>query len=198
MRDFLLPQGTIDFFLAHHRGAQVHNPGKVDRCEGREGGLGVSAVCTVELSKVIKLGQLLRCHGPWEELVLQQQRGMCRLQQCFRLPSFLSPLCSVGGRTGHARPAAPPPPQTPARYRICLCTDGATRALALLAGFLRRLARCEKNERTYLLSCKRGGSPRHSREFCDPRIWPTREKVGDGQSETTSECSIGGFPSSSV
>ena len=100
---FLLPLGTIDFFLAHHRGAQVHNPGKVDRCEGRDGGLGVSADCTVELSKVIKLGQLLRCHhGPWEEALVLQQRGMCGLQQCFRLPFFPRCVPPEVGPTGRA------------------------------------------------------------------------------------------------
>ena len=42
-----------------------------------------------KLSKVIKLGQLLRCHGPWEELV--QQRGGRDVWATVLPPSFLSP-----------------------------------------------------------------------------------------------------------
>ena len=68
------------------------------------------------------------------------------------LPFFLRCVPSEVGPAKRGRQAAASPPQTPARYRIWLWTDGAARALALLAGFLRRLARCEKNEHTYYLA----------------------------------------------
>ena len=162
---FVLPRGMIDFFLALHRGPQVHTPGKVDRLQ-REGGR-IGGECrlycrakhdaSAKLSKVIPLGQLLRCHGPWEELV--RHRGDASEWATVLPPSFLSPLCSAGGRSDRPRLLLKRRPDIESGCARAHASPSLASSASPAPPL--RPARCEKNERrgerTYL-SCKRGGS----------------------------------------
>ena len=114
-----------------------------------------------------------------------EEGGMCG-QQCFRLPSFLPPLSSLGSRTGRAAP----PRRTPARYRT-------GRALALLPGFgLQDVKRTEEQTNILILQTGRiAPSPNPegfaAQEFGRRGGWRRQTKR-----KKQHQCSISGFPSS--
>ena len=155
----------------------------------------MSADCATRRRSFLKSLNSVSCYGATalgRNSCSSEEEGMCG-QQCFRLPSFLPPLCSLGSRTGRSAP----PRRTPARYRT-------GRALALLPGFSflrrhRRLARCEKNggaKNILILQTGRiAPSPNPegfaAQEFGRGGGWRRQTKR-----KKQHQCSISGFPSS--